>query len=139
LGPEFQKVSSRIQENSRFLETRLGDRRINPLRAERGSALGRVEQPTSQSELADKLGVSFQQVQKYEKGVNRVGASRLQQIATALDVPATFFYDDDDLGKRAGDGKREVESLLFIDSAFSLRLLRAYSKVPQPVARKRRE
>ena len=84
--------------------------------------LRRVEIDISQSELADKLGVSFQQVQKYEKGVNRVGAARLQQIATALDVPITFFYD--------GDGKsREVESLLFIDSSFSLRLLRAYSKI----------
>jgi hypothetical protein len=49
-------------------------------------------------------------------------SARLQQIATALDVPVTFFYD--------GDGKaREVESLLFLDSAFSLRLLRAYSKI----------
>jgi transcriptional regulator with XRE-family HTH domain len=84
--------------------------------------LRRVEQQISQSELGDKLGVSFQQVQKYEKGVNRVGAARLQQIATALDVPVTFFYD--------GDGKtREVDSLLFLDSAFSLRLLRAYSKI----------
>src|SRR6202790_2338086 len=84
--------------------------------------LRRVEQHISQAELGDKLGVSFQQVQKYEKGVNRVGAARLQQIATALDVPVTFFYD--------GDGKaREVESLLFLDSAFSLRLLRAYSKI----------
>jgi transcriptional regulator with XRE-family HTH domain len=72
--------------------------------------LRRVEQKISQAELGDKLGVSFQQVQKYEKG------------ATALDVPVTFFYD--------GDGKaREVESLLFLDSAFSLRLLRAYSKI----------
>ena len=76
----------------------------------------------SQDELARGLGITFQQVQKYEKGVNRVGAARLQQIATALDVPVTFFYD--------GDGKaREVESLLFLDSAFSLRLLRAYSKI----------
>ena len=84
--------------------------------------LRRVEQKISQAELGDKLGVSFQQVQKYEKGVNRVGAARLQQIATALDVPVTFFYD--------GDNKsREVESLLFLDSAFSLRLLRAYSKI----------
>ncbi len=84
--------------------------------------LRRVEQRISQAELGDKLGVSFQQVQKYEKGVNRVGAARLQSIATALDVPVTFFYD--------GDGKaREVESLLFLDSAFSLRLLRAYSKI----------
>jgi transcriptional regulator with XRE-family HTH domain len=84
--------------------------------------LRRVEQRISQSDLGEKLGVSFQQVQKYEKGVNRVGATRLQQIAAALDVSVTFFYD--------GDGKtKEVESLLFLDSAFSLRLLRAYSKI----------
>ena len=76
----------------------------------------------SQSRLGELLGVTFQQIQKYEKGVNRVGAARLQQIAAALDVPVTFFYD--------GDGKaREVESLLFLDSSFSLRLLRAYSKI----------
>jgi transcriptional regulator with XRE-family HTH domain len=91
--------------------------------------LRRVEIDMSQAELADKLGVSFQQVQKYERGVNRVGASRLQQIATALDVPVTFFFHDDGLGKRASDGKREVESLLFLDSTFSLRLLRAYAAV----------
>ncbi len=85
--------------------------------------LRRSEQGISQSELGDKLGVSFQQVQKYEKGVNRVSSGRLQQIATALDVDTAFFY--------AGDGKtREVESLLFLDSNFSLRLLRAYNSVP---------
>ena len=76
----------------------------------------------SQEKLGEAIGLTFQQVQKYEKGVNRVGAARLQQIATALDVPVTFFYD--------GDGKaREVESPLFLDSAFSFRLLRAYSKI----------
>jgi transcriptional regulator with XRE-family HTH domain len=84
--------------------------------------LRRVEQRISQSDLGEKLGVSFQQVQKYEKGVNRVGAARLQQIANALDVPVTFFYDSD-------NKSREVESLLFLDSAFSLRLLRAYSRI----------
>src|SRR3979409_2133221 len=84
--------------------------------------LRRVEQRLSQSDLGEKLGVSFQQVQKYEKGVNRVGASRLQQIATALDVPVTLFYD--------GDGEtKEVESLLYLDGAFGLRRLRAYSKI----------
>ena len=57
--------------------------------------LRRVEQKISQAEFGEKLGVSFQQVQKYEKGVNRVGAARLQQIATALNVPVTFFYDSD--------------------------------------------
>ena len=84
--------------------------------------LRRVEQRISQSDLGEKLGISFQQVQKYEKGVNRVGAARLQQIATALDVPVTFFYDSNSKTK-------EVESLLFLDSAYSLRLLRAYSKI----------
>jgi transcriptional regulator with XRE-family HTH domain len=85
--------------------------------------LRRVELGISQSDLADKLGVSFQQVQKYEKGVNRVGASRLQQIATALDVPVTFFYES-----QTREAK-EVDSLLFLDSSFSLRLLRAYASV----------
>jgi transcriptional regulator with XRE-family HTH domain len=85
--------------------------------------LRRVELDISQSDLADKLGVSFQQVQKYEKGVNRVGASRLQQIATALDVPVTFFYGSQTRGAK------EVDSLLFLDSSFSLRLLRAYASV----------
>jgi transcriptional regulator with XRE-family HTH domain len=82
--------------------------------------LCRVELGISQ---ADKLGVSFQQVQKYEKGVNRVGASRLQQIATALDVPVTFFYESQTRGAE------EVDSLLSLDSSFSLRLLRAYASV----------
>jgi transcriptional regulator with XRE-family HTH domain len=47
----------------------------------------------SQTKLADALGLTFQQVQKYEKGTNRIGASRLQQIAQFLRVPATFFFD----------------------------------------------
>src|SRR3954468_8230804 len=63
--------------------------------------LRRVEQRISQAELGQDVGATFPEVQKYEKGVNRVGAARLQQIAAALDVPVTFFYD--------GDGKsREV-------------------------------
>ena len=85
--------------------------------------LRRVEQKISQAELGDKLGVSFQQVQKYEKGVNRVGAGRLQQIATALNAPVTFFYEG------ANGKQHEIDSLLFLDSKFSLRLLRAYSRV----------
>jgi transcriptional regulator with XRE-family HTH domain len=91
--------------------------------------LRRIEQQISQGELGKALGVNFQQVQKYEKGVNRVGAAQLQWIATKLDVPVTFFFDDMKAGKRANGEKREVESLLLIDSSFSLRLLRAYTSV----------
>jgi transcriptional regulator with XRE-family HTH domain len=47
-----------------------------------------------QEQLAAALGLTFQQVQKYEKGVNRIGAGRLQQIAEALQVPASFFFED---------------------------------------------
>src|SRR6266705_3147392 len=51
----------------------------------------RLERGLSQTELGQRLGVTFQQVQKYEKGTNRVGAGRLQRVAEILDVPITFF------------------------------------------------
>jgi transcriptional regulator with XRE-family HTH domain len=47
----------------------------------------------SQTELANSIGLTFQQVQKYEKGVNRIGASRMQQIAAKLQEPISYFYD----------------------------------------------
>ena len=60
-------------------------RKIRALRLERG---------LSQSGLADGIGLTFQQVQKYEKGTNRIGASRLQQIANILKVPPQFFFEE---------------------------------------------
>jgi transcriptional regulator with XRE-family HTH domain len=47
----------------------------------------------SQTKLGDAVGLTFQQVQKYEKGTNRIGASRLQQVALVLQVPASFFFE----------------------------------------------
>jgi transcriptional regulator with XRE-family HTH domain len=84
--------------------------------------LRRTEIDMSQAELGKKLGVSFQQIQKYEKGINRVGATRLQEICKALGVEHDFFYETD-------RSAREVDSLLFLDSKFSLRLLKAYSSI----------
>ncbi|MDG6094057.1 helix-turn-helix domain-containing protein [Acetobacter sp. AN02] len=55
----------------------------------------------TQVELGEALGLTFQQVQKYERGTNRVSASRLAEIARALDVPIGFFYDD--AGPESGD------------------------------------
>lgn len=92
--------------------------------------LRRVEQGMSQAELGAVLGVSFQQVQKYEKGVNRVSHGRVSEIARALAVPITFFYDVD-------RSVREVDSLLFLDSAFSLRLLRAYARIDNQEVQRR--
>lgn len=58
----------------------------------------------SQEKLGDALGLTFQQVQKYEKGTNRIGASRLQQIAHILQVPVSFFFDGLPGAKPAPEG-----------------------------------
>jgi transcriptional regulator with XRE-family HTH domain len=57
----------------------------------------------SQEKLGEKLGLTFQQVQKYEKGTNRIGASRLQHIAQILKVPVSFFFAP----ARCGSGRRD--------------------------------
>jgi transcriptional regulator with XRE-family HTH domain len=53
----------------------------------------RIEMNMSQEFLGDQIGLTFQQIQKYEKGANRIGASRIQQIGKVLEVPASFFFD----------------------------------------------
>ena len=77
----------------------------------------------SQERLAELLGVTFQQVQKYEKGVNRVAASRLWDIAQALDLPVAAFYPTHTEGARRNDDpKRELrisEQLLAADHGVS--------------------
>ena len=68
----------------------------------------------SQEKVADALGVTLQQVQKYEKGINRIGASRLQQIARVLQVPVAFFFDGapgGNGGAAAAAGADEVRDL----------------------------
>jgi transcriptional regulator with XRE-family HTH domain len=78
----------------------------------------------SQTTLANALGVTFQQVQKYEQGVNRVGAGRLTKIATALRVPVTNLLGVDDNPRQ---GQDEAGSpLKLLDSPGALKLLRAY-------------
>jgi transcriptional regulator with XRE-family HTH domain len=92
--------------------------------------LGRAEKGISQIELAGHLGLSFQQMQKYEKGINRVGAARLQQIAKMLGVDIPFFYD--------GVGKEpDVDSVLVLNSVFSLRLLSAYTTIKDKTVQRR--
>ena len=84
----------------------------------------------SQTALADQLGVTFQQVQKYEKGVNRVGAGRLTKIAQVLGVPIGVLLgmDEDNAATRSGPrGGESPLKLLTVSGA--LRLLRAYGKL----------
>jgi transcriptional regulator with XRE-family HTH domain len=76
----------------------------------------RLEIGMSQEKLAELLGVTFQQVQKYEKGVNRIAASRLHDIAASLDVPIAKFFEG--LGGRAATGVAET-SRDYIDDALA--------------------
>lgn len=85
----------------------------------------RLERDMSQTALADRLGLTFQQVQKYEKGVNRIGAGRLQTIAEIFQVSITDLFAD---AQPAAHGQQSVYEL--VDSAAALRLLRAYTRLP---------
>jgi transcriptional regulator with XRE-family HTH domain len=85
----------------------------------------RLERDMSQTALADRLGLTFQQVQKYEKGVNRIGAGRLQTIAEIFKVSITDLFAD---AQPAAQGEQSVYEL--VDSAAALRLLRAYTRLP---------
>src|SRR3712207_9562411 len=66
----------------------------------------------SQTELGEKIGVTFQQIQKYELGTNRIGASRLASIANTLGVPITFFFEElKPAGGSAGDNDAVMAAL----------------------------
>ena len=82
----------------------------NPIDKHVGSRvrMRRMMLSMSQEKLGDALGLTFQQVQKYEKGTNRIGASRLQQISHILQVPVAFFFEGaPNLPGQATDGLRE--------------------------------
>ena len=95
----------------------------------------------SQEKLGDALGLTFQQVQKYEKGANRIGASRLQQISKTLNVPPSFFFEGAPTSSGAGaqafqeDGSRYVVD--FLATAEGLHLNRSFARIRDPKVRKR--
>jgi transcriptional regulator with XRE-family HTH domain len=93
----------------------------------------------SQEKLGDALGVSFQQIQKYEKGTNRIGAGRLRDIAQQLQVPISYFYDDmpgvDQSPGFADTGVSYVSELL--TSSDGVELTRAFLRVKDPAVRRR--
>jgi transcriptional regulator with XRE-family HTH domain len=87
----------------------------------------RLVRRMSQTELGRRVGVTFQQVQKYEKGRNRVSASRLQRIADVLGVPVSFFFGE---GEDPRPAAMSAETgLAFLETAGSVRLVKAYSKI----------
>ncbi len=96
----------------------------------------------SQEKLGESLGITFQQIQKYEKGTNRVGASRLQAIATILGVPVSFLFEDlpgqsSALGSGFAEDASTVHALEFCSSAEGLQLNRSFVKISDPKVRRK--
>jgi DNA-binding XRE family transcriptional regulator len=84
----------------------------------------RLQLGLSQQALADALGISYQQVQKYEKGVSRIGAGRLQQLAEILNVPIPMFFDD-----KIGGPSEGGSVFAFLDTPYSLRLVKSFARM----------
>lgn len=95
----------------------------------------------SQEKLGDSLGLTFQQIQKYEKGTNRVSASRLLSIGEILGVPVSFFYEGLDEALVPATGMAEADPVAyvmdFVNSPEGLQLNMAFNKIKNPETRKR--
>lgn len=99
--------------------------------------LRRVELGMSQEQLAALLGVTFQQVQKYEKGVNRLAAGRLYEAAIALDMPVARFFSDLPAGKSADISEQVGETVDLLGSPEAMELLRLFSQIKHKGVRRR--
>ena len=120
----------------------MAKKQANPIDAQVGNRvrIRRMLIGMSQERLGDLLGLTFQQVQKYEKGVNRIGAGRLFEMARILGVPIDFFYE----GVESGEGRpgfAEPEGappvMEFVSSGEGLQLSLAFMKIKDPKVRKR--
>jgi transcriptional regulator with XRE-family HTH domain len=123
-----------------------GSRRANPIDIHVGSRVRfrRMLLGMSQEKLGERLGLTFQQVQKYEKGINRIGASRLYDLAQVLGVSVQFFYEDAPIGEaradaidgQPADGQDEHSIVEFLRSRDGLELNRAFVRIPDLKARR---
>lgn len=116
----------------------------NPIDVHVGSRirLRRNMMSMSQEKLGESLGITFQQIQKYEKGTNRVGASRLQAISSILGVPVSYFFEDAPGGEAVETrGLAEDGSVSFVadflNSAEGIQLNRAFVQISDPRVRRK--
>jgi transcriptional regulator with XRE-family HTH domain len=122
----------------------------NPIDRHVGSRvrMRRVILGMSQEKLGEALGLTFQQVQKYEKGANRIGASRLQQISRTLDVPPAFFLEGAPSFEAAGDNNEPHQLRVaedsnssyvadFLSTTEGLHLNMAFARIHDPKVRRR--
>jgi transcriptional regulator with XRE-family HTH domain len=118
----------------------LPKKQANPIDAQVGNRirLRRMLIGMSQERLGELLGLTFQQVQKYEKGVNRVGAGRLFQVAQILGVPISYFYEG--VVNELGHSKNATVTppvMEFLASGEGLQLSLAFMRIQDPKVRKR--
>ena len=117
----------------------------NPIDKHVGSRvrMRRMMLAMSQEKLGDALGLTFQQVQKYEKGTNRIGASRLQQISHILQVPVSFFFDGAPViaGMPRAEGVSEAPSPAYVSDFLAtsdgLALTKAFMRIDDSKLRRR--
>ncbi|WP_068084747.1 helix-turn-helix domain-containing protein [Polycladidibacter stylochi] len=115
----------------------------NPIDIHVGSRvrLRRMMLGMSQEKLGESLGITFQQIQKYEKGTNRIGASRLQHIATILKVPVAFFFEDapgsPESVQGVSDNPQTSYVVDFLSSSDGLALNKAFVRIEDPKVRKK--
>ena len=115
----------------------------NPIDVHVGSRvrLRRMMLGMSQEKLGEQLGITFQQIQKYEKGANRIGASRLQNISSVLNVPVAFFFEGAPGNQPTGAGFAEGADgsyvVDFLSTAEGLQLNRAFARIQDQKIRRR--
>ena len=117
-------------------------KQANPIDAHVGRRvrLRRMLVGMSQERLGGLLGLTFQQIQKYEKGINRIGAGRLFEVAGILGVPINFFYEDVAGGAAAGDfveGGEPPPVMEFLSSGEGLQLSLAFMRIKDVKVRRR--
>src|SRR5437764_13675303 len=124
-------------KKSKVIDKHVPARRADSRDAEVGRRVRsrRLECRLSQTELADRIGVTFQQVQKYEKGVNRMGAGRLQRISEALEVPITFFFDATPHAAERGSAVSPESVFGLMQSSGAVRIVKAFHKIKSRPAR----
>jgi len=119
----------------------LPKKNTNPVDAQVGSRvrLRRMLIGMSQERLGELLGLTFQQVQKYEKGLNRIGAGRLFDIARILGVPIDYFYEGLAGGSSRGFAENDASPPIveFMSSSEGLQLALAFTSIKEPKVRKR--
>jgi transcriptional regulator with XRE-family HTH domain len=116
--------------------TRVPARRATNVDAQVGARMRerRTLMGVSQEQLADALGLTFQQIQKYERGTNRLSASRLFQLARLLDVPVAWFFENVDASSPMGRPRKDADGVDMPDTRTlsrreTLDLVRAYSRI----------